>query len=326
MGDSQKPDECVAHAQALYWVARVHSGEYTDDDRRALNAWLGLSEVNRRTYEQVLGTWDGMDFLKSAVIPEMREARACTQRRQYRFIPAAMAAALALVLLAAGSWLYIPRDLATTYASVPMEQKEIRLPDGSLVQLNVDSEIKAIYSGKSRAVHLLRGEALFSIAEGDARPFEVLAGNGQIRDIGTRFGVRINDDATSVFVLSGLVDVSVERHGDTHRLGAGEGLDYTPAGRVSPVRNIDAAALSAWSEGSLVLNGVTLQELADEVARYNRVKIQIIDSTLNEYRISGTFSIHGTEDIFDAVERMLPVTVVKENTRILLLRRPDKHG
>jgi transmembrane sensor len=318
-------DEEKIGAEALYWVTRIHSGECTNEDRRALDDWLKQDETNRRAYEEVCATWDDMESFKSAVIPEMREARTYPKRRRFRFMPAA-AAALVLVTLTAGLWLYAPYESPQTYASASSEQRDLRLPDGSTVKLNVDSEMTVMFSKGNRIVQLERGEALFTIADGDGRPFEVLAGNGRIRDIGTRFGVRTNLSATSVVVLSGIVDVTVERHGHAHRVMAGEGLDYDAVGRISPVRTVDAEAITAWVDGLLVLKGVTLEELAREMARYNHIDIRVGDPAIKDYRVSGTFSIHGTDDILDAIEAMLPVAVVREKSGILLLGRPENHG
>ncbi|MBK8162830.1 MAG: FecR domain-containing protein [Gammaproteobacteria bacterium] len=323
MSDRQTPDERRAGAEALYWVARVHSGECTDEDRRALDEWLGQAEANRRAYDEVRATWDGMEPFKSAVIPEMRAARAYPRRRRIRLLPAAAAAALVLATLASVFWLHVPPEAPQSFARSSVEQRDIRLPDGSTVNLNVDSGLTVMFTEDSRTVRLERGEALFTIAEGDARAFEVLAGNGRIRDIGTRFDVRIDEGTTSVAVLDGIVDVTVDKHGHAHRLMAGEAFDYDAAGRISPVRAVDADARTAWTEGLLVLNGVTLEELAREMARYNRIDIRVSDPAINAYRISGTFSIHGIDDMLGAIEAMLPVSVVREQSGILLLARPE---
>jgi transmembrane sensor len=219
-------------------------------------------------------------------------------------------------------WLYIPhQESPLAYASPLREQKDIRLSDGTTIKLNVDSELSVMYSNKTRRVRLERGEALFTIAAGDNRAFEVVAANGRVRDIGTRFGVRIHGFTTSVIVTSGTVDVTIERHDDTHRLVAGEELDYDTEGKVTQARKIDAEASMAWADGLLVLNAATLAEAAEEISRYNDIKILLSDPALNDFRISGTFDLHATHDILAAIEATLPVTSVQEGDQTVLLRR-----
>jgi FecR protein. len=71
------------------------------------------------------------------------------------------------------------------------ELRQITLADGSLIELNSDTELAVHYSWLGRSLELVRGEALFSVAPGKWRPFEVSAGGGKLRDIGTRFDVAI---------------------------------------------------------------------------------------------------------------------------------------
>lgn len=77
-------------------------------------------------------------------------------------------------------------DFSEDYATSTAVQKEIPLPDGSLMQLQGTATVS--YSPKVRKVTLLSGQATFTVAEGTV-PFDVVAGKARIIANGKRFFV-----------------------------------------------------------------------------------------------------------------------------------------
>ncbi len=61
------------------------------------------------------------------------------------------------------------------------------------------------YDEGFRDVHLLQGEAHFSVAHDKNLPFRVFAGAGQIRAVGTAFTVYLKNDSVDVTVTEGSV-------------------------------------------------------------------------------------------------------------------------
>lgn len=301
-------------------MARVHSGECTGRDRRALDDWLAQSEDNRREYEEARQTWIGVEPFIGAIASEMEEARAFPAYRRFAYFPMA-AAALVLLVLTGGIWLSADRVELEIHRTAKGEQKELLLADGSTVVINTDTELSIDYSKRSRTVLLRRGEALFSVAEDDDRPFEVLAGGGRIRDIGTRFSVHSDDRQTSVVVVEGIVVVTTDRPDYPRRLAAGEHLSFTASGSVSRIERVDAEALTAWRQGYLVLDNMPLAEVVQEIARYHDTRIEIEDPGLRRLRISGTFDIHNLDGLITAIEAMLPVDIIARSGRTILLKR-----
>ena len=98
------------------------------------------------------------------------------------------------------------------------EQKTITLPDNSVVQLNTNSRLQFDYRGQARAVYLHQGEVHFSVAKNPDRPFEVYAGTGRVRAIGTAFSVTLNDrsDEVNVLVTEGVVEIAPENKPRDH--------------------------------------------------------------------------------------------------------------
>src|SRR5690606_15341012 len=82
--------------------------------------------------------------------------------------------------------LMAPRE--QVFTTLHGEQRTWRLPDGSTLQMNTDSELAVRYGAGLREVEIRRGQAYFDVAA-DPRPFRVRAGTTLIEDIGTAFDV-----------------------------------------------------------------------------------------------------------------------------------------
>jgi ferric-dicitrate binding protein FerR (iron transport regulator) len=82
------------------------------------------------------------------------------------------------------------------------------MPDGSLITLNTDSEVKIEYREDGRDAFLLRGEAHFDVASEPGRTFHVYVANGVVEAVGTAFNVRLRDERqVEVAVTEGVVQV-----------------------------------------------------------------------------------------------------------------------
>ena len=96
------------------------------------------------------------------------------------------------------------------YAAAVGQHRRITLPDGSVVELNTNSQIQVDYSRDYRSIILLRGEAYFDVAKHKDRPFNVYAGRGRVQAIGTVFTVYLNEaNDVDVAVSEGKVALSV---------------------------------------------------------------------------------------------------------------------
>lgn len=92
----------------------------------------------------------------------------------------------------------------------------LRLPDGTVVRLDADTRVRLV---SATALDLERG-AIYADTESGA--LEIRTPLGTVRDIGTRFAVRVAGPALRVQVRHGAV--AVERGGRTHVTPAGQEL------------------------------------------------------------------------------------------------------
>lgn len=316
----------AASKTALYWVARTHSGDCTEQERSALEQWLAHSEANRLAYREAAVTWDGMETLRPALDAEMLAARAYRYHGWRRHMPAA-AAALVLIAVAIPLWTWwFTKGETTAYSTAKKEQKYLQLPDGSAIDMNTYTELTVTFSRRSRTVQLQRGEALFTVAKDDTRPFEVIAGNGRIRDIGTRFNVHNKEELTAVGVVEGEVAVTTGRSQTPLHLSAGQQLSYTAAGEIAEIARVDIEEITAWRDGLLMFKDDTLQEVTKELSHYYDLTILIDDPELRQLRISGTFRLDKLDGLLTALAAMLPIEPVMKENGLLVLKRKDPAG
>lgn len=339
----------TAGRQALYWFVRSRSGEMTEQEQSECEGWLASDEVNRRAYERINGTWCELEGLAARPFPELEQAEAyweskavalsirSGQRMMVKMkIVGAMAASLALLLVTAWWWTMI-RVETSEYRTVRGEQRTITLSDGSTIAMNTDSALTVYFSGRTRTVVLEKGEALFTVAHEPARPFEVVAGNGRMRDIGTAFVVHHRTDDVTVTVVDGLVDVAAHRSHDPvaqpqHSvLTKGTRARYTPDGRLWPAEPAGPETELAWLHGKLVFEARPLKEVIQEVARYRVGEIRLLGPQLAALKVSGVFHIEDLGGFLTALEDALPVKVAHVTAQLVIiesdstLRRNESH-
>jgi transmembrane sensor len=81
------------------------------------------------------------------------------------------------------------------------------LSDGSLIEMRRDAIVEVVFDASARRVHLVRGEAFFTVAHDATRPFVVEAAGVTVQALGTVFSVGLDQFDVSVEVTEGSVEV-----------------------------------------------------------------------------------------------------------------------
>lgn len=311
----------VLREQAIDWLLCIHSDHCTEKDRTALAAWLQKSPSNRHAYETVEAQWHLMKSLKTKSFPA-RDA-ALHYRPKAR-MPLWTYSAAAALLLAVGlttfnqnGWLGISK----TYIAQKGGRQTITLADGSQLELNTDSQVRVHYDHWQRSVEIMQGEAFFTVAHDAERPFEVCAGKGVIRDIGTAFEVYMKPNDVLVAVQEGMVEVQAE---GTLKLTAGQHSSFDQNGKFIKDQNQDLTNLTAWRHGKLVFRNRRLADVLTEISRYHDRTVALKDKTLAELKVSGTFRTDNLGDLLGAIAAILPVKVDYVGEKNIVLRSARK--
>ena len=190
------------------------------------------------------------------------------------------------------------KNLGVDHVTTTAEHRNIDLPDGSLVDLGAASALDVKFSDTSRLVKLRSGEAFFNVKAGDPRPFTVKAGGVSVVVTGTAFNVRLAEEAVTVAVEKGSVDVRMppaETAQGTmepvqRRLRTGEQLVARADGTIEqgPVSPDQAGA---WRRHSLYVDGATVGEAIAHLRRYHGGWIVVTDENLLRQRFAGFYDL-----------------------------------
>ena len=226
------------------------------------------------------------------------------------------ATALLLICAAVAGVAYLNpvyrNETMTTQATAP---RTWQLADGTRLSLDAGSEVTVQWRIRSRELSLHRGAAAFDVGQ-SVRPFMVTANDVTIRDIGTLFGVRIDETGTRVAVEHGEVQVAAAGQAVTLRQNQGVAIRN---GHVGPVSMVDAASDMAWKDGRLRFDGTPLAVAVAQIQRYRAQRIVLKDPGAAQLRLSGQYDIADVESLL----RALPVTVTRQNdgTYVIASRR-----
>lgn len=315
-----------AMKRAARWFSRVREGGIAEQEDRAWSSWIH-DDAHQRAYETVELAWELAEDIKETERVRQWLSDVDTgnwnrgERHGTRGVPLRWIASIAATIIAAVSLYFTWPTPVKEYVTAVGEQRKLTLDDGSEVTLNTNSSMTVRFRHALRQVTLARGEADFKVAKDSARPFEVSAYRGVTRAVGTEFDVRLESQAATVTVIEGTVLVrgnTQRADGASATVAAGQAVDYTTQGDLSPVRDAAAAKIRAWQAHHWVFNDETLSEALRDYNRYVDTPVEVRDPSLAERRINGVFRIGDSEAFLNAVEQALKAKATKTDSGILL--------
>jgi len=300
--------------EAERWCARLMAADCTASERMEFTRWRATPE-NAAAYDATMRLWQSLG--KLAGRPDLEQLSqqilgdtAPGPARGRRF---AIAASIVLVLLGGGIFLAVQnREIpAVVYATKPGERSTVKLADGSQLVLNYATELEVRLGKDMRLLTLRRGEAFFTVAHDKTRPFKVAAGDGEVTALGTRFDVRKDAEEVAVTLVEGRVALDRPEQKGHVELQPGDRVRFTVTAPDLLRRKVDAEVVASWTTGRLRFRATPLAEALDEVNRYSTTQIRIVDPSLTDIPISGTFEIGDSASVVAALKALLPIQVGK---------------
>ena len=297
--------------EAISWQLRLGSGETRPDDEAAFARWHAAHSEHARAWSQ-LGMLDRR--LAGAAPKAARTALLRSPGESRRKVRRLAGTGLSLLLVGVLALGIGNRYLPVRYAFADLvtatgEQRELRLPDNTLLKLDSRTAVDVRFDATQRRIVLLSGEILVETAHGDSRPFLVETDDGRLRALGTRFLVERDDaDGTRLSVLQSAVAARPAQLADERVIPQGQQVRMRADGfdAVAPNR----AGADAWTRGMLVVDNVRLADLIDQLARYSPGYLTL-DPALADLRITGSFPLTNIDLALGALEPTLPVRIEK---------------
>lgn len=312
---------------ASEWTARLDRGPLTTQDEAAFRAWLAgdarrkgamlRAQALSMMSESAQALGDGFD---PADFSEPKVAR--FSRRQALTWGGGAAAAASLAALAIG----LPAAAGTVISTERGEIRLAPLKDGSTVLLNTETKIRVRYEKGRRIVNLLNGEAYFSVARDDRRPFIVEVDGRRLSTTQANFRVRKLEQApVDVLVNQGLVDIApAAASARAGRLASNTRMELSARAAVERPQALTPETVTrelAWREGKLAFEGETLEQAAATFARYSDTQILIGDPALAREPVTGLFAANDPIGFSRAIARVFDAKADQRNDAVVISRR-----
>ncbi|MGC3987447.1 MAG: FecR domain-containing protein [Pseudorhodoferax sp.] len=301
------------HETAADWLVRRQSGDWSADDARALAAWMDAQPLHRDIFANLERTRQLAAQLPRRAAP--RPVERPRPRMAWRTLVPALAV-LACLLLGGGwfAWDRAPR-YQSSLATGPGETRQVDLPDGSQVVLNVGSRLEVRYEAHRRVLALAQGEAFFRVAPDARRPFSVDAGHSRVTVVGTAFNLRTAPSTLVLQVQQGQVELRPDLRaapGAVLRLGPGAGIAVDAVTGRHQAVPAPVEAVGDWRSGHLRLQRMPLGEVAEELARYLGRPVVLAGPELAQLPVSGYLATAAPEGFLELLPDLVPVRVRRE--------------
>jgi transmembrane sensor len=332
--------EDAIETAAAEWLVERDAG-FAPGRAKAFAAWRA---TDPRHEAAVLRTECALDLI--AEMPAIRSplaARLAEEteivRPAFLRVPGFAAGLAAALALAAVVWWVAPgrTGLAETqhYATAATRQQQVALVDGSVMNLNVSTDVQVALTPAARRVTLTAGEAHFAVAHDTARPFIVTAGGVSVRAVGTAFSVRLGNHGVEVLVTEGKVEITRDDADSTPApalpaahplLVAGERtvILRDAANTAAAIERVSTDALQAavrWHSQVMTFTNLPLRDAVTLFNRRNTQQLILADAALGERKIGGTFAADQVEAFVRLLAQDGDITVERRAATEIVLRR-----
>jgi transmembrane sensor len=220
-----------------------------------------------------------------------------------------------------------------TYHRGAEDLTPVALDDGSVVQLNANSQVRVRLTGTTREVTLDDGEAYFDVSPSPAKPFDVEAGTIVIHARDTAFTVRKEGGGIETAVKRGAVEVGSTDPSHTANAATDSAPSQIKAGEVATigpsgvsVAQLDPSELAdrlAWANPPFYFRGMPLAKAVALFNRYNVHKLEV-SGALGETLISGRYRLTEPDKFVESLENLGIARGIEESAslpdaRILLV-------
>ena len=269
--------------QRLAAGTRLHGSEEEGDPfYEALLAYKQQSEREAVPGDAGIRMWDAIDARLGADRPAERRGRL-----RLVHAPTWLAvAAVVLVLVAVGWWLWPSATAPVLLAAAEQTTTTYTTPDGSVVTLRPHSELYALNEAET---HLrLTGEAYFDVVRDTTRTFRVDVNQARVSVLGTAFDLSGWGAATVVYLVEGRVRFEHRPSNEAVVLAPGQRAVVGADGALSPPVDAPEDEYLDWMQGAIQFEQRPLRHVLAELTQHYGITFDVPSALLDE-TLSGRF-------------------------------------
>ncbi|MEQ6118787.1 FecR domain-containing protein [Reichenbachiella sp. MALMAid0571] len=313
-------------------ISRHFVNTQSKKDESDLRVWINENEENKSLYEKIENHWHSADYKKTTIFKHDevkseiweringKNAIFLKTKGSNRVNEYLKYAAVILIMVCSGLVVYFQSNKEInnnidnqliTKSNTAGRKSEIHLKDGTVINLNAESELSyhEVFSDTARMVWL-EGEAFFDIAKDAARPFYVISQNVVVQALGTSFNVSgfPEQDKLIVSLTTGKVRVS-EKSGEwlsqlTPQIALlpGQEVYYQKDTKTfSSIQEFEADEVLGWKDGLLSFHKANLKDIQTKLERWYGVDIQLITPSEKELNYTGQFKKQSLENVLTSM-------------------------
>ncbi len=231
-------------------------------------------------------------------------------------------AAVGLLFILVGS-LFFAEPSHITHKTSFGEIIDLKLPDGSSVVLNGNSEIS--YDKKNPRNISLNGQAYFKVQSIPATKakFWVNTNDLQVSVYGTQFHVNTREQKTDVVLDEGSVYLLL-KNGTTKEMKPGEYVSFSKDNNTLTHKKVsEESPYSLWRKGTYVFNNVTLKEVLKNVENAYGITVEFMDKNLESQLLTGGIPNQNLKICLSAIEKSTGTQIVKKDNKLLIFKNSN---
>lgn len=314
-------------------IAKAVTGEASREELQQLEQWENKSAGNaayvasgKQIFETINTAKNELPFNTNAAWNQLNSRISDNGTKiipiRKRFSPLRVAASVLLIVSLGflAKWMLTENSVQPMVLSAGTKALQQKLPDGSSVFINKNSEISyALNKDNVREVKL-KGEAFFEIVHNEAQPFVITVNGVIIKDIGTAFNVKAISGSNIVEVLVESGEVQFYTAGKTGlNLVKGEKAVYDESSGVF-TKAIATEQENTMSYKTKVFHFIEAS-LKDIIAQINNVygsDIRLSDEALGKCRLSVAFNNKNIDVVIAVIAETLDLETESSGKTITL--------
>lgn len=308
-------DEQRALDEAAAWLTRIRAGGLGGAEQARFRAWLDDRAENAAAMDLVSRAWavSGRISDRGNLRPDLSRARSlrladgARSPRRPRRLAAPLGGLAAAVAVLALVFLWNDAVIEGDYAAAPGDMPVVQLADGTVIHLDGGTRLHVRIDPFGRRVDLRQGEAEFQVAHESLRPFQVVALDLAIHDLGTRFIVRQRGDTVRMVLLEGAADIRDAASGKVLTvLAPGQQVEQTGQGALHQGR-ANTAQVQAWRDRRAVFDDTPLSDALPELEQRTGAVLRLADPALGGLRVSGVYQVGDIPGFLNSLSRVHPL-------------------
>ncbi|MBK8500833.1 MAG: FecR domain-containing protein [Saprospiraceae bacterium] len=252
-----------------------------------------------------------IEIMRDPVLQD-RGGKAKTISRRALIWKCGVAASILLLIasLASSIWMKDANKLLTV--STAAERHEIVLPDGSKVNLNLNSTLSYLsdWTDTDDRVVWLEGEAFLNVKKQNGKKFHVKTKDLTVEVVGTSFNVNCHREETEIYLEEGKIKLHMAEAG-IQEMAPGDLFIYSSdKAQIIEQRSDSAKELyTGWKDGHLFFRDMPIGDVLNRIEENYAVKIKVLNQNLLKRPISTGVPTANLETAVAILEKTMGVDI-----------------